>query len=506
MSPKNHPLTAGLTALGLFGIVGLSAAVPEEPPAPTAPSPAAAIATAPAPVATPTVLLLSNGLVIQGSISREGADYVIRQRAGTIRFPQTQVEKTCGSIIEVYEYKRTLVPPDDPDEHLKLARWCLSQNLHTEAKAELQAVVAIAPRSGAAKAMLGMIEAREARAAQPRVDSGLVQARAENDGSMPAGRVQRPEELGTAPLPRASRRQGLSGPPVIFELPPTVAMQRAEQFARTVHPVLQAACAKCHNEQYDGAFQLIEVKSRKGLTADVHRANLDATLRFIDPEDPSKSQLLSIVLLPHGGAASKRPIFRGSNDRLFHDISVWVNSLRPLRSKDALTQARFGGTGREPSGGFASDRSPTPLPFTPTPPTPPINSADPNEARQGEAGNRGVNFGPLNVVPSSRYVNGKGMVVEKTPASSDEFPAPYLAGGPKPKLNNAPPAVPPRFVPGSDISAGVPYTPGMLPGGPVASEPPPTSAPVVPAGKPKTSVKIDPGLLEKALMNRNTPR
>ena len=54
------------------------------------------------------------------------------------------------------------------------------------------------------------------------------------------------------------------GLPVIFDLPPALAVKRADEFARDVHPVLQTACARCHNEQLPGQFQLIEVKTRHG--------------------------------------------------------------------------------------------------------------------------------------------------------------------------------------------------------------------------------------------------
>ncbi|MFO0952216.1 MAG: hypothetical protein U0835_13910 [Isosphaeraceae bacterium] len=524
MSPKNSLLTAGLTALGMFGIAGLTAAVPQDPAAPSASAPAAAGATAAETPASPrpAVLLLSNGQIIQGSISREGNEYVIRQRAGTIRFPESRVEKACASVAEVYEYKKSLVPDDDPDEHLKLARWCLSQNLMDLAKLELQAVLKVSGGSAQARAMLGMIEAKEARlaaSATPRVDGDLVQTGAEGDDAAP-GSAQRPEELDPALLRRASRDLRLSASPVIFDLPPVVAVARYQQFARSVHPVLQASCVSCHNENYDGKFQLYQVKSRKALTQDVLRANLDATLQFIDADNPSKSELLSSVLLPHGGTASKRPIFRGSNDPRFQILSAWVNSLRAPRTADPAARLT------RQDGGFGSERNATAPQFTPTPsnsliPPNPFNSP---EKVPGEVGSRRPDFGPMQVIPSSRYEPGKGMVVEKNAPAANEFPAPYMAGGPRPTIpmpkqgqtaagpaSGPAPAVNPAALKqkGGDLSAGVPYTPGMLPGVVVPGEPatplPPAEEPEEPEA-PKTAkkpVKLDPSLLEKALNRRN---
>ena len=68
-------------------------------------------------------------------------------------------------------------------------------------------------------------------------------------------RVARAEVVEAAPrgaprsLPR-SRTAANRGAerPVIFDLPPDVAMKRFVEFARDVHPILQASCAGCHND------------------------------------------------------------------------------------------------------------------------------------------------------------------------------------------------------------------------------------------------------------------
>jgi hypothetical protein len=69
MSPKTNLLTAGLTALGLFGFVAPRVATPAEPP-PSGQSPAKA------PSPSPTVLLLSNGRVLTGPISEDVSHYI----------------------------------------------------------------------------------------------------------------------------------------------------------------------------------------------------------------------------------------------------------------------------------------------------------------------------------------------------------------------------------------------------------------------------------------------
>src|SRR5262249_35659259 len=145
-----------------------------------------------------------------------------------------------------------------------------------------------------------------------------------------------PEAPDSAVLRHAQRALGIRDLPVIFDLPLPLAIKRTEEFSRFVHPLLQAYCARCHDAKYDGQFQLVPMKSRVDRSSTALRANLDATLRLIDPENPAHSVLLSSTLRPHGNGA-KRPIFPGSNDRAYMIIARWVNQLSvPKENDDAV--------------------------------------------------------------------------------------------------------------------------------------------------------------------------
>ena len=496
MSPKYSHLTAGLTVLGVFGIAVVHAARTDDAPAPPGPAPAPAAAPAP----SHSVLLLSDGRTLEGSITAEGAEYVLRKHGGEIRFKKTQVVQAFRSMAEVYEYKRAQFLDDDPDEHLKLARWCLSQNMKAEAKAELQKVVAISPRSGEARAMLSSLAATEARlASSTRVDTDVVQTGGEAvEPAGPSRKLQRPGELDPETLRAARKEMGVSGW-VIFELPPALAVKRADQYARTVHRVLQARCARCHNEKYEGAFQLVEVKSRKDLTQPVLRNNLDATLQIIDKDNPARSELLSRALVPHGNGQVKRPIFSGSNDPEFQIIAAWVNSLRAAPSPGA---ARDSQVSPASASRFASERTAAPLSFTPTPSGAAVSPA--------AAGPRLPSNVTQEVItpPATRYVPGRGMVVENVPPSNEKFPVSPLLGGPplKPAGGAAPagPAARPG-APGQPATGIPPKAAAGLPG---ADLPPlPADDPAAnPAGKPAKPVKVDPNLLQQLLINRNLGR
>ena len=508
MSPKTTRLPVGLSALGLFGYAALRVASAGDPPATPGRPATPPVASANAPSAT-TVLLLYNGRVLQGEVGEEGPDYVLRQKGGVIRFRKDQVVKAFDSLTSLYAYKRSEIPDRDPDEHLKLARWCLSQDLREEAKAELRLVTKFSPKSSEAKDMLASIAADDARGVVPNaVDREVVQTAAQAETPGVDGR---PGELDSTLFRNASRAMGVSGLPVVFDLPAAVAVKRADEFAMYIHPVLQNACARCHNETHDGAFQLIEVKTRKALTPAVVRANLDFTLKLVDRDNPLKSQLLSSALMPHPGTPGGRPIFPGSNDPKFKWLSAWVLSLRSAapRTDAGVAQARGAIDTPPPTSGFAADRAKPPLPFMRTPSTvgtatvvdPPALSPDglPSNVRRDVV-----------APPPTRYDPKQGrMVVEKAPPPSGEFPDPFMRDVvPKPQAATGPGKLPPHLLPEYDYSQ-VPVAPPLPTAVPTPGAPKPSETPAAGADKAKTpakAVKIPADLLEKALMNRNQGR
>ncbi len=310
MSPKITSLTAGLTALGLCWSATRTVADP--------PQQAPASAMTPAP--SPTVLLLSNGQVVQGQITEDDDGYTYRNNIGQIHYPRHRVEKTFGSIREAYQYKCDRLPKRDPDERMKLALWCLEQKLHPEAKEQLRGVLALSPQNGRAKAMLFQIESAEQFASQ--ADPGVVRTSVES-----AARADAPGALSMEALREAYARnpEAAQAAPQIFDLPTPLAVRRYQEFARSVHPILQRSCAKCHNEQSDSQFQLIQARSNRDLANELLvRTNLDAVLRLVDRDDPARSELLTSALMPH--APSGKPIFIGPNHPLYRVLDGWVHS------------------------------------------------------------------------------------------------------------------------------------------------------------------------------------
>src|SRR5262249_18375702 len=121
-------------------------------------------------------------------------------------------------------------------------------------------------------------------------------------------------------------------------------------------PLLQAYCAKCHDAQYEGEFQLVPIKSRADRTSNALRANLDATLRLVDPKNPSHSLLLSSTLRAHGKGA-RRPIFPGSNDKAYMVLARRVNPLAAPKENEEFARGDRPGAVSEKEEPFALERN-----------------------------------------------------------------------------------------------------------------------------------------------------
>jgi hypothetical protein len=365
----------------------------------------------------PVIVLLRDGRIVKGELSEEDGIFTVTQPIGVMRFPTKRVEKVFASIQEVYSYKLEQLPENDFDERIKLARWCLEQKLEPEARQQLDAILKRSPKHGQARAMLSSLDQAQSRLANRLRDPEVQQTRAEL-ARTPTG--ERPNTLDTAVIYGARRGMGISDLPVIFDLPTSQAVKRTDEFARYVHPVLQAYCARCHNESYDGEFQLVQIKSKLDRTRDALRANLDASLKLIDRDYPPRSELLASSLRPHGRGPTMRPIFQGSNDRAYQILATWVNKLRATSVAEGAVQAKphSDSPGVEPDESFASQRG---------------HSLEETE-QVGTATGPFVT-GPVTnkTLPPVRVVPGKGVIPE-TSVDPNEFPLPFAVSGTKPKI------------------------------------------------------------------------
>jgi hypothetical protein len=502
MSPKNPSFPVGLAALGVCGMAMWRVAALAETPAPGSPPPAAPAASAPS--QTQSVLLLTNGRVVQGMLSEDDSNYILRQKVGVIRFPKREVEKIFGSLQAIYQYKLSRLAQDDPDEHMKLAKWCMPLNMYAEARAELRTVSALSPHNNEAEAMLANLDAKAERAARPPLDPGVTQA------SASAATLDRdsPGELSPTTLPTRRRGTAALGLPVIFDLPPAVAATRAQEFARFVHPELQRHCAKCHNERSAIPFQLIQTKSQRDYADEMLvRTNLEATLRLVDAANLAQSPLLTNALMPH--KPNNQPILSSPKARAYLTFDTWVRSLKPPVVLSGPAPAVSGSTSA--STGFATERAAAPNPGAPYTPTALAPGTLPPMT-------------PKSAAPQApgMFVSGSYAGTEPYVPESSNFPVPFTLSGNNslPSPQQYQPATTPQapgMVPANNPASSaagqaapreVPYAHGTFqpaPGAPPlpVSIPKPGDSSEKAKAKPDKPSQIDPSLLEKFYSKRN---
>lgn len=261
------------------------------------------------PVAT-GVLILRNGEVLTGIITKVGDRYVIAQTdGGEVRIPTRDVEMRCLDLEEAYVRKRERISARDAAARLQLADWCLRYGLHARAADELLAAQSLTPNDprvrGLERRLQSAIEIGQRRDADP---------------------------VGVPP--RASH-------PDVFSPGRQLPREAVEGFAARVQPLLLNRCgaSTCHGARSPSGFQLAGPGWGKTLTQKYTQRNLTAVLQQLDLAHPEASPLLTVPAKPHAGLPS--PVF-GKRDQPQQELlSAWVR----IAGQTALQPASVGVTG-----------------------------------------------------------------------------------------------------------------------------------------------------------------
>jgi hypothetical protein len=265
--------------------------------------PAAASGTAPATsVATSDVqpeqiVILQDGGVLRGAVTRDGERYVLARGNGQTFIPAGNVLLVAGSLDEAYQQRRERLSPPTVEGHIVLAEWCLQHDLLPNAERELADIRALEPQH----ARLELLERRLALANERQRKQGEAAAR------------------GLADSPPVA----VSAPPVataIGDLPPGA----IERFTRKVQPVLVNSCTSsgCHHLGGATQFQLDRAILRGMSNRRTTTHNLTATLALVDREQPRLSPLLTVPRRTHGGM--KEPVFGPRREAAFRHLDEWV--------------------------------------------------------------------------------------------------------------------------------------------------------------------------------------
>jgi hypothetical protein len=238
------------------------------------------------PPAVGRVIVLDNERLLEGEIERQGDQYCVRGAQGELVLPAAKVLKLCANRDEAFAFVAARADRRDPDERLRLARWCQLNGLYAQAVQEASAAVEMRPRHAESRQVLETVRrAAAAGAASP----------------------------GHAPLGAA---------PVETTLAADVSLESLTAFSTRVQPVLMNTCVKCHSSGRGGHFSLTRAYDAGPVNRRATQQNLAAVLAQVDLEEPPLSPLLIKAVSAHG--TNVQPPIHGQDAPPYRLLREWI--------------------------------------------------------------------------------------------------------------------------------------------------------------------------------------
>src|SRR6266478_3649037 len=301
-----------------FGLVGLTLMA--------AGMPVLGAADSAAPPISGHVLILENGRTLEGDIEREGSQYRVRRAIGETWVSGDKVIHLCDSLEDAYVYLRKQANLRDPDERMRLARWCQQHDLQDQALSEVTAAVELRPRNVEYRRLL---ESLQRTSAEKNEERG---PKTENRGSTKGNPLLDPRSS----ILDTSRPIDLTAGSV-------------NQFITKVQPILMNTCAGCHGAAHTGPFQLQRVLDGGAVSRRTTQYKLAHVLAQISPDAISASPLLTRAVSIHG--ESPQPPIKNREAAAYRRLEDWVKQtlennpqLRERHGEDRGSKIEEGGS------------------------------------------------------------------------------------------------------------------------------------------------------------------
>jgi len=237
------------------------------------------------------VLILKNEYTIEGDIERVGDRYCVRRKLGEKWVSAEDVLALTASLSDAYVYLHGRINSDDPDERLRLARWCRARGLQQQALAELQAAANLRPDHAETRRLLQYWKQTAATARVSTQDAGA--------------------------------KVASSAQPAAAELPPIeVTTESLGLFATRVQPILMNTCARCHATGRGGKFHLTQVYEDNVSNRQTLERNLAAVLAEVNVNEPEVSPLLIKAVSDH--AHTGQAPLRDRQSPPYRTLENWV--------------------------------------------------------------------------------------------------------------------------------------------------------------------------------------
>jgi hypothetical protein len=273
-----------------------------------------------------SVLILNNDRVMEGVIDKFGDEYRIRRGTSETYVAVTRARRLFADWDEALNFMRSQANLGDPDERLRLARWCQQNGLTEQAIAEARAALEMRPSHAETKQLLHVLQrpAASAPAAGPAV----------------------------AKTPAKLPQLDLSSDALAL-------------FSTKVQPILMNTCAHCHSHGQGGNFQL-QRAVEGGARAATHR-NLTMAVTYLNFDNPATSPLLVKSVSAHGGA--DQPPLRDRRVVAFLALQQWAQQV--ATNNPHLREARLAAV---PVRTAPEVTDPAPLPMIPATAVTPVVS------------------------------------------------------------------------------------------------------------------------------------
>ncbi|MFO0912017.1 MAG: hypothetical protein U0795_03595 [Pirellulales bacterium] len=268
-------------------------------------------------VASADVLLLHNGNVLSGQVTRQPTRWQIELDGGGKVSVNAAAVRFHGPDVEsAYQHQRRTVRPNDGVGLAKLIDWSLRQGLYEHARRDLDQLQRTDPNNARRVTLERRWQESSQAAAAPE--------------SQHAPRLAQPvEESTTADLQGSSRAElRLSG----------LTAEQLVEFSRQAYPVLHQRCSGggCHSAVAGNLDRPFRIYDRQALIGAMRR-NLAAASKFVDTQQPSESPLLRYAQQAHGTRST--PPLDESDQRALERLKSWVTVFAASMATPAGTGA-----------------------------------------------------------------------------------------------------------------------------------------------------------------------
>jgi hypothetical protein len=263
-------------------------------------------------------VLMNNGSVFHGVVRPVGEKMEIRLGQGaTIQVDSKQVGHIAASKLELYQAQVKSIRIWGTGEHWHLTQWCLQQQLLEQAVYHYSELAKNVEPSAKFKQLEQQLKSALLNSEEVRASIVKNEVR-----SAVAIQESTPNPTGVT---LASSVENVSKPSVQHLAIPGYVKKA---FHTTVAPILINGCgqAGCHGLPGNSSFHIHKAAGDQAST--IANQNLENVLRYVNPKDPSSSELIAYATNAHGIQKSPRFNPLREDDRAHIErIAQWIKSV-----------------------------------------------------------------------------------------------------------------------------------------------------------------------------------